>query len=440
MIRYLRKAREWFHRLGNSIGLLPSCLSLALGLLALGMMALEQSVLDQWLAQHFNWIQIETEETARAILGIIGGGIVSLAVFSFSMVMVVLNQASSTFSPRLLPGLVSQKSHQSVLGIYLGTLLYTLILMFHIRSPQNNYEIPSLGILGAVLLMAGCMGVFIYFIHSISRSVQIDAILEGIYTQTQQCLDQELNTLSELPVPSALLRYPVEAPTSGYLQDLQHAALLDFCQQHDLMVQMAHPQGTFLMQGEVLCHLNRDLSGETELREAFQNHFVFYAGEWVRENYLYGFKHLSEIAVKALSPGINDPATALSVLHHFGVIFCRYLQMPVNNPCVDRAGQIRLVLRHPELGDLLARTLGPIRFYGRQDAQILQRLLWLSARMWEACPRGDTARNQAILKLMQSVYHDMRREMNNPADQAWLNQHIERVNSSLPPEHALELL
>ncbi len=438
MRRWLRKSKEGLQQLSQSIAFLPSLILIGFIFLAIGMLELEASWIDDFLAQNFSWVQIDSYDTASSILGTLTGGVISLTVFSFSMVMVVLNQASSTFSPRLLPGLISNMSHQSVLGIYLGTIVYDLILMFNIRDIDNNYEIPSLGVLGAVLLMGLCMFLFIFFIHNISRSLQIESILGSLYYQTHDYLKNLKIRQTELPAPVEILHFSLEAPTSGYLQEVLAAHLIRLCQSHDIILALEVVQGDFILSGMPLCRINQDLSDKPDLVDQIQNHFVFFEGQLIKNNYIFGFRQLSEIAIKALSPGINDPATAISVLDHFGILMREYLQVPEYQSLVDQKNCIRLVIRHMTLDELLHRIVQPILFYGQQDVSVLERLLWLSQTLLSAC---ETETQQTTVQEFGNIVVAYARDsVKQSSDRIWLNRQIKLLNENCNPEKGLNFI
>lgn len=438
MIRWLRKLREMARPIYNSIGFLPSLMCCLFFVMALFAIRLETTGVDQWLSEHFSWTQIDTADTARSIMGTIAGGVISLTVFSFSMVMVVLSQATSSFSPRLLPGLISDRRNQAVLGTYLGTIIYALVLMFNIRAVENNYEVPSVAVLLAVILMGLCMVLFILFIHGISSSIQISTVLQNIYDKTQSYLALAEESHTDLPSPHEILHHPICAPTSGYLQEIRRQALIKCCQEKNILLGMAQIQGDFVMKGEVLCYTDVPITTPEDI-DLIQNHFVFYNGEWIADNYIYGFKHLSEVAVKALSPGINDPATAVSVLNHLGVLFRKYLTVQEYNPLVDTQGKVRLILRNHHLFELLQKTLGPIRFYGKEDVQVTERLLWLMQQLLQNSS-PESKHYPVLCQFTQSIYTSAHTHIQHPQDRDWLNHRLQLINDSLPEAHGLSLL
>ena len=162
-----RKIADNYREMISSIGFYPSMLSVLFLTFALITTAVEYSDPAMSVKKVLSVLLVDSEENARTILSTLAGSIISLTVFSFSMVMVVLNSASASLSPRVLPGLITRKSHQLVLGFYLGSIIYTILMLINIRTIGNgNMGIPSLGIFISLVLGLISLGFFVYFIHS----------------------------------------------------------------------------------------------------------------------------------------------------------------------------------------------------------------------------------------------------------------------------------
>src|SRR5690606_15243639 len=140
--------------------------------------------LTRYLKEKLGLLIIDNADTARSLLSTLIGGVISLMVFSFSMVMILLNQASTNYSPRLLPGLISNKRHQFVLGFYIGTILFNILCLINVLPGDNPFQIPAFTILIAIMLGPVCLILFVFFIHSISEAIQINNILQRLYQVT----------------------------------------------------------------------------------------------------------------------------------------------------------------------------------------------------------------------------------------------------------------
>src|SRR5690606_23665036 len=148
-------------------------------------------------------------------------GLISMMVFSFSMVMLLLSQASSNYSPRLLPGLISDKSHQIILGIYLGTILYCIFILFSIQPTGDKYQIPGFSVLLGIVFTVACIYAFIYFIHNISENIQISKILDRIFLTAQTNLTALIEEENEgkVPFPETKEWKKYYTEECGYLQN-----------------------------------------------------------------------------------------------------------------------------------------------------------------------------------------------------------------------------
>ena len=180
MKKIIRRTIAFFNAIKSKIAFYPALLALVGIGLALLMMSIEQSDVSSIMKEFVPQLIIENGDTALTILSVCIGGLISMMVFSFSMVMLLLSQASSNFSPRLLPGLISDKTHQIILGLYLATILYNIFVLFSVEPDENSYSLPGLAILIGITFTLICLCAFIYFIHNISQSIQINNIFIAI--------------------------------------------------------------------------------------------------------------------------------------------------------------------------------------------------------------------------------------------------------------------
>ena len=198
---YLRtKITNHYREIINSIGFYPSLLSVAFLIFAVLTMSVEYLAPIEQFKSLISFVLVDSAENARTILSTLAGSIISLTVFSFSMVMVVLNAASASLSPRVVPGLITRKSHQMVLGFYLGSIIYSIIMLININKLDNgNTAIPSLGVLFALIFGLISLGLFVFFIHSISKAIQVDNVLNGLFRQTKQEIQDIINKQGDNP-------------------------------------------------------------------------------------------------------------------------------------------------------------------------------------------------------------------------------------------------
>ena len=217
------------------------------------MKSLENSGISKRLQEVLPQLVLEDGDTALTILSACIGGLISMMVFSFSMVMLLLSQASSNFSPRLLPGLISDRIHQIILGTYLATILYNIIVLLGIEPDDNTYALPGLSILLGIILTIMCLCAFIYFIHNISQSIQINNILDTIYQKSMDRLERTIAKEEEKDselienFPNTEKWFAYSVPKSGYFQNISLKNIMDIAEAKDTRLYICQPKGLFVL-------------------------------------------------------------------------------------------------------------------------------------------------------------------------------------------------
>lgn len=244
--------------LTSSIAFLPTVISTAFLILGVGLLYFEASPISSAMEERLPSMLVPGKENARSILNIIANGIISLTVFSFSMVMVVLSQASSTQSPRIIPGLTTARSNQVVLGFYIGTIIYTLLLLLNFEKGQSGVkETPAIAILMSIVFAITCLVLFVYFIHSISKAVQVDNIMNSVFLNAKKALQYEneiANKTKRAKVDRVReLNYALKNLGNGYLRRVDLTELKQIAREHDLQLEIAVEVGAFIVEGTPCC-------------------------------------------------------------------------------------------------------------------------------------------------------------------------------------------
>lgn len=365
---------EIFKDLQNKIAFYPTVLTLFGIIAAFFVMYLENRGISKYLLTYAPSLIVDNGNTALAILTALISGLISVIVFSFSMVMLLLSQASSNYSPRLLPGLISDKNHQVILGIYLATTLYCIFILFSIQPTGDKYQIPGfavlLGILGTVISIYA----FIYFIHNISQNIQINNILDRLYKSARNLLknliEKESKTNSDFPSTKDWFEFPTEK--SGYLQDISTSVLLDICEKEDIKLRILPVKGQFILIGNQLFKSNKKLEEITVKK--ILSCFDFAHGELVKENYVLAFKQITEIIIKAMSPGINDPGTAINGIDYLTELLALRLQKK-DVQIIGNTENAYIKISMVKFEDLLYNVMASIRTYCKHDIILVQKLL-----------------------------------------------------------------
>ncbi|GAB2793739.1 DUF2254 domain-containing protein [Halomonas shantousis] len=405
--------------------------------LALGLIAILAPVNASDLPDFLEPLNFDNPDTARTLLATLIAGMISLLVFSFSMVMSVLSQAGGNFSHKLVFGLVTERRHQQVLGHYLGTILFILILLM---VPVNGLT-PDLWRSLAVYLGAGmvinCLVLFVYFIHNASQSVQINAITQGLHSATQHSMAR-LKARQNSPSWLSLDLHPISkerchsihARQSGYIQNVEFEELAKLAQKADVLIHLNFRFGDYTVKGFPLLKVETKHQLSDKWCKSVLSHLEYSEGESIKDLYVNGLTQLMEIAIKALSPGINDPGTARLCIHQITELLCQRLQFQPCNTLADSKGHYRLTWSEERVDSLLYRLFSPILHYGQEDISIclalLQALKTLSLFAEDEHQPVIQAHADRIVKALTEIPTDM-------LDQQFINA---RLNTG---EHQLDL-
>ncbi len=416
MIKIKNYFSEIYNEVTNSIAFYPSVISFAFFLLSWIAYELRNLGVTAWLIENAPYLVLSDADTGRTILSTLIGGLLSLVVFSFSMVMLLLSQASSDFSPRLLPGLISERKHQIVLGFYLGTIVYCIFTLISILPGGDKYQLPGFAILLGIVFGIVCMGMFVYFIHSISNAIQISNIMKKVYVQTKRRLrmQNDEKTRHERKIFSENdQNHVVKGKISGYFRGVNESSLLNLVMENDLTVKVSVIKGMYVPEGTAVLKVNAKT--EKELQDKLLSCLLYDEEEIVDLNFVLGFKQITEIAVKAMSPGINDPGTAVSAVDYLTDLFALRMLLDDTEYLSDEEESLRVSFTVITFKDLLYNVLAPIRRYSGQDITVMQKLLLMTEYLLQAKAERESYKEN-LLDEVRAIMTDAEEKITNEYD------------------------
>ena len=325
-----KKVYYWFSLLQSSIGYLPSILTLSAIILAPILLWMDKQYGEQ-IIQAFPWMYESSAEAARGILSTIATSLITVISISFSIIIVALQQAANSFSPRVLRSFTGDKGNQLVLGMYLATFTYTILVLRTIKTDANQETfIPAVSIMTAMLLTLICLGLLIYFINKMFNSLQAFEIIKRIHDDINNEIDKKYPdeigrkakkiSSGEVIVAEqkqAKKQYIVRSESAGFINLINNEILASISNTKATWVYIPISVGQFINKNDTLAIVNDYAFGEKhadELRRAIEIHNV----RSINEDPLFGFRQLVDIALRAISPGINDPTTAEYAVRYMG--------------------------------------------------------------------------------------------------------------------------
>lgn len=401
--------------LKDKIAFYPSLLALCGFIFTYLMIYLEEKGISKYLVETVPSLVINNTETARSLLTTFIGGLISIMVFSFSMVMILLSQASSNFSPRLLPGLISNRRHQIILGFYIATILYCTFILVYIAPEGDKYQLPGFSVLFAILFMVNCLAAFIYFIHSISQEIQINNIMDKIFKVSKKrmlkLIDSEKYNEDDFPENNNWHEY--DSKQSGYLQNFSSINIADIAKEQGSRIDVVVIKGLFVSEGNVLFKSEKKL--DDEVIANIIKLFNFSKSELIEENYALAFKQITEVALKAMSPGINDPGTALNAIDYLSQLFT--IRLKKNDKSliyIDDKAHVSIATVNFET--LIFHVMVELRTYCKHDVIIVEKLLIMLLHLKKVSKRENKTYQKILEKEIASLIMDAEEAITNKRD------------------------
>ena len=372
---------------------------------------------------------------ARSLLSTVATSMITVAGTVFSITIAALTLASQQFGPRLLRSFTVDRGNQIVLGTFVSTFLYCLLVLRTIRGQDEGQFVPNLSVSVAVLLACASLGVLIYFIHHLSSSIQAERLLASVGDELRANLLRLTPPNPPGPghrqaAPTLPSREPfrVVATDGGYINKVNRSTLVSLAKEQDLLMRLPLRPGDFVSRGETVADIWATLHADIDDALAKQVCENIQIGRrrtpW--QDSRYGIRQLTEIAARALSPGINDPFTAMGCLDwlvdSLGELAGRDMPTGVT---LDKEGSVRLVEEPVGFAELLALGIEPVRSYGSDSVILVSHLMFSLARL--AAMTSEDENQAAILHEARMALEAAEGDLSRDADRARAKQGFDSV-------------
>ncbi|MEP1445013.1 MAG: DUF2254 domain-containing protein [Paraglaciecola sp.] len=327
-------------------------------------------------------------DAIRSLLGTIAGAMITVTSIAFSITIVALTLASSQFGPRLLRNFMMDPGTQVVLGAFISNFLYC-ILVFCAISFEAPYTFkPGLTVVIAVLMTCISVGVLIYFIHHVAKSIQADVVIDDVYEELQNAIQNlfptnskqqnfaENSALIEPDVSQRHTQLKVAAKCSGYVQTIDQQALVTLATKHNVLIECCLRPGDFIVKDAVIAVVHSNMAVPKTLINDAAGKIILGARRTPVQDPEFAIHQLVEIALRALSPGINDPYTAITCIDKLNAVLCGLTKRNFPSPQdFDQAGMLRLSCKVLTFRDIASAAFEQIRQQANRDVAVTIRLL-----------------------------------------------------------------
>lgn len=441
------RRRHYWLLLQATFWFVPGLMVVASILLAAAALTIDTSLTPAELP---DWIYAGGADGARALLSTVAGSMVTVAGVGFSITIVALVLASTQFGPRLLTLFMRDLTSQVTLGTFAGTFTYCILVLRTIRGPEEAGAafVPQLAITVALGLTLLSVAALIYFFHHVAVAIQAPKLVAKVARDLDRAIDVlypgEIGLGGPDPeqdeIPTSAIDAVVVADRSGYVQVVDDAALLELARHQDLCVRLTTRPGLFVVLGNPI--LVARPAGRVDEQVASQLRSTLIVGD-VRtpeDDIEFSVRQLVEVALRALSPAINDPFTAMAAVDWLGAALARLASEDFPSRYrYDDQGRLRVVADVSTFGGIAHTIFSRIRHYGGGSPVVLNRLLEAVAAFG---PRiGSAADRDLVRDESEAVLRMGRSLITSDADLAELEKRYRAAMAALgepEPEHEHE--
>lgn len=402
----------------NSYWFVPSLMVSAAFVLSLVTTAIDSRIGSEWM-EDINWLNANRPAGARAVLSTVAGSMITVAGVTFSMTILSISQTTSQVGPRLMNNFMRDKANQFTLGVFISTFIYCLMVLRTVRnaetaSPGSSASadlaaafVPHVAVIVGVLMAIVSVGVLIFFVHHIPESMHVSNIIAGVGRGLNKQIEHQFPDRIGEPHPGQT-EQPVEAdlPKSfysdaqsiyctgtGYLEYIDGGELIQLASKHDLILEVVPMAGDFVTEQTVILRASPSHRIDDDLNGKLSALFVLGVQRNATQDLRFQVNQLVEVAMRALSPGVNDPFTATNCMD--------WLQSALENFAArklpdaqrfDHEQKLRVVAEPLSFGRFASLVFDQLRPYVVSDRTASMKMMEMIGNLVVAVPTTSTRR------------------------------------------------
>jgi uncharacterized membrane protein len=412
--------QQLVYRIKGSYWFIPSLMVLAAIVLSQTAIWVDRHVGNQWLKDVW-FASMNQPDGARALLATVAGSMITVAGVTFSLTILAVSHATSLFGPRLLDNFMRDRGNQVTLGTFVATFLYCLLVLRVVRGEGVSGDevdvgafVPQLSLIIALILTLASVAELIYFIHHVPESIHISTVLQRLATDMSNKFEElypetvgdAFDRMADDPPPRFQFEQQVTSGCSGYLQGIDDQELLKFTQQHDAVIKLLRRPGDFIREREPIAEIAYLGTAPEEATEKHTNQmrhgFAIGFARTPTQDVFFILNEFVEVATRALSPGVNDPFTAMQCIDWLsvGLVKLSDRKLPAAYR-TDQQGTIRIVTTDVSYADFVDTMLKQLVPYAKHDDNVRQYFIDSMQRVTEIS--NNSVLNHCINEQLKAI-------------------------------------
>lgn len=428
----ISRFRQYWYDMKSSFWFVPGLILVGAIILAIVLINVDVLISPEIIE---NWPRLlgAGAESSRNLLETIATSMITVAGVVFSITLVALSLASSQYSSRVLNTFMNDRTNQIVLGVFVGIFAYCLVVIRTIKDTEEGFFVPELAVLFGLILGIVGIAFLVFFIHHIATSIQASQILLTVFEETIENIDSTFDEQLEAenfvvhaePNRPGKNWYTVLSTQTGYIQQIDMRPLLTFARQEEAVVSLERGIGEFLIAGAPALSVFHADPPDDKIVRNLNGAFTLGRQRTPYKDVAYGIRQLVDVALKALSPGVNDTTTAVMVIDYLTAILVHLADRPIETPYIIEDDDLRVLLRGPTYTILVAEAFKQICQNAEGNKAILIRLFGSLEVL--AGQTKDTKRRQVLLMHARDMVETARRSVASTSDRQEIQDLSTRV-------------
>jgi uncharacterized membrane protein len=383
---------------------------------------------DEWVSRLptsslYPVVYVSTADNARDVMSTLLASMMTMTSLVFSITMVVLTLAASQFGPRLIRNFMASPHTQAVLGTFVMTTVYCLLVLGVIGSRSAEREQAFISVSTAIGLVLLSLALLVFFLHFLARSIVSESVIErlgkevGALWDALEPVPKERNQHPDAQLPEdyesgATLFGPTQ---DGYVEAIEFVELVRLAESVDVLIALSFAPGDYVVRGGIGIGVYPASRCSKELKLAIQRTITIGSQRTPTQDPEFSIRHLVEIGVRALSPGVNDPYTAAAVINQLSASLCQLMGRALpTGQLHDEAGNLRVVCPRPTYATLIGAAFNQLRQNADSTPLVYIHLLDALRRVAESAQLQ--VQKEALREQVLVVRHAARRSIDDEHD------------------------
>ncbi len=383
------------------------------------------------------WLATGDGEDARNLLSTLLGAVIAMASIVFSVTVVSLSLAANAYGPRMIRTFRSNRRTQLVLGMFMMTIVYLLLVLRALRGGAEQAEVPETAVAVGSALALICVLALLAFIQGVATLVVADEVIRRVRKELDSAIDAlPAADPAARPLPADLppefeeRAARIRLPREGYVQAVAYDEIISWAESQDVVVRLDFRPGDFVVNGDRKVLVFPAPADPEQARCEIDRFIVSGQQRTPTQDLEFAIRHLVEVAVRALSPGINDPFTATAVIDRLRGALARLCGRELPAKTVEGgAGRLRLVRDATSYGGIVDAAFNQIRQAGAAKPSILIHLLRAIGAIAEHTRTQE--QRSALAKHANLAFAAGMREVQDASDREDIEQALESALRAL---------